>query len=366
MRRQENGRVTIFVVLLVLVLIAVVACGGAYLWYKSAIKPIQSNSELVEIEIAQGSGISKIAEQLENDGVIKSANAFKIYCKINSRTAMQAGKYSIDKNMSIEEIINKFEAGNIVDETVTITFPEGKNMRDVVSIIADKTNNTEEKIYEVLEDENYLNELIDKYWFITDDIEDEDIYYSLEGYLYPDTYIFENADVDVKVIFGKMLDKMETVLDKYKDEVESSKYSAHEILSLASVVELEARNEEDRAGVASVFINRLNKKMGLQSDVTTYYALKLNMDERDLTAKELETKNPYNTRSSSMAGKIPVGPICMVSESSIKAILEHDDTKNLFFVADKNGKVYFSETNAEHEKTIKELKEQGLWYTYDE
>ena len=91
MRRQENGRVTIFVVLLVLVLITVVACGGAYLWYKSAIKPIQSNSEQVEIEIAQGSGISKIAEQLENDGVIKSANAFKIYCMLYSRYRSRTG-----------------------------------------------------------------------------------------------------------------------------------------------------------------------------------------------------------------------------------------------------------------------------------
>lgn len=366
MRRSESGGVGVIAVLLILILIICVALGGSYMWYKSAIQPIQSNSEKVEIEIAQGSGVSKIAEQLESCGVIKSADAFKIYCKLNKRNAMQAGKYSIDKNMSVEEIIKQFENGNIVDETVTITFPEGKNMRDVVSIIAEKTNNSEEKVYELLADEAYLDELIDKYWFITDDIKDEDIYYSLEGYLYPDTYIFENSDVDVKVIFGKMLDKMETVLDKYKDEIDDSKYTVHEILSLASVVELEARNEEDRAGVAAVFINRLNKKMGLQSDVTTYYALKLNMDERDLTAKELESKNPYNTRSSSMAGKLPVGPICIVSESSIKAILEYEDTKDLFFVADKNGKVYFSATNEEHEKTIKELKDKGLWYTYSE
>ena len=157
---------------------------------------------------------------------------------------------------------------------------------------------------------------------------------------------------------------MDTVLTPYKDEIKKSDYSVHEILSLASVVELEAKNEEDRAGVAAVFINRLNKKMALQSDVTTYYALKIDMSERDLTANELATKNPYNTRSTTMNGKIPVGPICMVSESSIKAILEHDDTDNLFFVADKNGKVYFSKTNAEHEKKINELKDSGLWFTY--
>ena len=364
MERRESGRIGIGVVILLLLIIVIVVGLGVNFWYKSEIKPIQSSSEKVVIEIAGGSGISKIASQLEESGIIKNADAFKIYCKLNKRNAMQAGKYELDKNMSVADIINQLEKGNIVDETVTITFPEGKNMRWVVSTIAEKTSNSENQIYELLSDEEYLDTLIEKYWFIDDDIKDEDIYYSLEGYLYPDTYIFENKDVDIKTIFEKMLDKMDSVLTPYKDEIKKSDYSVHEILSLASVVELEAKNEEDRAGVADVFINRLNKKMALQSDVTTYYALKIDMSERDLTANELATKNPYNTRSATMNGKIPVGPICMVSESSIKAILEHDDTDNLFFVADKNGKVYFSKTNADHEKKIKELKDSGLWFTY--
>ena len=364
MKRRESGKIGIRVVILLLLIIVIVAGFGVDFWYKSEIKPIQSNSEKVVVEIAGGSGISKIASQLEESGLIKNADAFKIYCKLNKRTAMQAGKYELDKNMSVADIINQLEKGNIVDETVAITFPEGKNMRWVVSTIAEKTSNSENQIYELLSDEEYLDTLIEKYWFIDDDIKNKDIYYSLEGYLYPDTYIFENKDVDVKTIFEKMLDKMDSVLTSYRDEIKKSNYSVHEILSLASVVELEAKNEEDRTGVADVLINRLNKNMALQSDVTTYYALKIDMSERDLTANELATKNPYNTRSITMNGKIPVGPICMVSESSIKAILEHDDTDNLFFVADKNGKVYFSKTNAEHEKKIKELKDSGLWFTY--
>ena len=364
MERRENGRIRIGMVIFLLLIVVIVAGVGINFWYKFEIKPVQSSSEKVVVEIVGGSGISKIATQLEENGLIKNADAFKIFCKLNKRTAMQAGKYELDKNMSVADIIVQLEKGNIVDETVTITFPEGKNMRWIVSTIAEKTNNSENQIYELLSDEEYLNSLIEKYWFIDDDIKDEDIYYSLEGYLYPDTYIFENKDVDVKTIFEKMLDKMDSVLTPYKNEIKKSDYSVHEILSLASVVELEAQNEEDRAGVAAVFINRLNKNMALQSDVTTYYALKIDMSERDLTANELATKNPYNTRSTTMNGKIPVGPICMVSESSIKAILEHDDTDNLFFVADKNGKVYFSKTNAEHEKKVKELKDSGLWFTY--
>ena len=364
MEKRECGRVRIGMVIFLLLIVVIVVGLGVNFWYKSEIKPVQSNSEKIVVEIEGGSGISKIATQLEENGLIKNADAFKIFCKLNKRTAMQAGKYELDKNMSVADIIAQLEKGNIVNETVTITFPEGKNMRWIASTIAEKTNNSENQVYELLSDEEYLDSLIEKYWFIDEDIKDEDIYYSLEGYLYPDTYIFENKDVDVKIIFEKMLDKMDSVLTPYKDKIKKSDYSVHEILSLASVVELEAQNEEDRAGVADVFINRLNKNMALQSDVTTYYALKIDMSERDLTATELATKNPYNTRSTTMNGKIPVGPICLVSESSIKAILEHDDTDNLFFVADKNGKVYFSKTNAEHEKKIKELKDSGLWFTY--
>ncbi len=364
--KKENG---ITKILLILVMLFVICAGGiiiAYITYNSSLEQVQQNSEKVVITINGGSGISGIATQLEKEGVIKSANAFKIYCKLSKDITIQAGKYELDKSMTVEEIIKILTSGQVVDETVKITFVEGKNMRNIASVIAEKTSNTEEEVFNLLQNEEYIDSLIEKYWFIGEDVKNEDIYYALEGYLYPDTYTLENKDEDVKTIFGRMLDKMESVLKDYKDDIENSKYSVHELLSLASVVELEAKNDEDRDEVAGVFYNRLNRKMALQSDVTTYYACKIDMSERDLTAKELASKNPYNTRSASMAGKIPVGPICMVSSTSIKAVVNPKDTSAIFFVADKNGKVYFSKTNSEHEQKISELKKQGLWYTYDD
>ena len=237
-------------------------------------------------------------------------------------------------------------------------------MRWIAKTISDNTNNTESDVYNLLKDENYIDSLIDKYWFLSDDIKNKNIYYSLEGYLYPDTYTFENEDVDVKTILETMLDVMDSQLEAYKSEIKNNKYSVHELLSLASVVELEALNEEDRAAVAGVFYNRLKNNMALQSDVTTYYAVQVDMGERDLTNSDLNTKNPYNTRASNMAGKLPVGPICSVSISSIKAVIEPENSKYLFFVADKNGKVYYSKTNSEHEELINQLKSEGLWFTY--
>lgn len=366
MKREETEDSKFGIIVVVFIAICLICLIGAYMWYNSSIKAVQKTSEKVKIEIVGGSGTTKIAEHLKESGLIKDVNAFKVYCKVNKCTSMQAGKYELDKNMSVKEIVDQLQEGNVVDESVTITFVEGKNMRWIAKLIAEKTNNSEEDVYNILKDEEYINSVIEKYWFITDDIKDEDIYYSLEGYLYPDTYTFANVDVSVKEIFNKMLDKMDSVLTPYKNDIEDSKYSIHELLTLASVVELEATNVEDRAEVAGVFYNRLNRKMGLQSDVTTYYAIKVDMGERDLTAAELAKNNPYNTRSSSMYGKLPVGPIAMVSDKSIDAVLNPKSTDAIFFVADKNGKLYFSKNNTEHEKVIKELKSEGLWYTYEE
>ena len=110
---------------------------------------------------------------------------------------------------------------------------------------------------------------------------------------------------------------------------------------------------------------RSGKKMSLGSDVTTYYAFKIDMGERDLTTKEINTVSPYNTRGPQMEGKIPVGPIDNPSKTSIEATLEYKETDALYFVADKNGKVYFTKSNEEHLAKVKELKEQGLWYIYE-
>ena len=105
--------------------------------------------------------------------------------------------------------------------------------------------------------------------------------------------------------------------------------------------------------------------MNLGSDVTTYYAFQINMADSDLTQKQINTANPYNTRHSSMAGKLPVGPICNSSKSSLDAALSPKETEAFYFVADKNGQVYFTKNYSEHTKKIQELKNKDLWYTYE-
>ena len=122
--------------------------------------------------------------------------------------------------------------------------------------------------------------------------------------------------------------------------------------------------QEGRKDVSSVIYNRLASNIAIQSDVTTYYAIKVDMNERDLYQKELDTYNAYNTRGPNMEGKLPIGPIASVSKSSIEAALEPNDTDYIFFVADKNGKLYFTKTNEEHNTKVIELKTRGLWWEY--
>ena len=336
-----------YIILGIIFLIILIAIISAIIWYNVNIRqPNKDSSENIGaiVEIKTGTSTKEILKQLKQNGVIKSDFASKIYIALNEVKGLQAGKYSFTGNETLPEVLNILSSGKVMDETVTITFLEGKNMR-------------------------YIASLVDKYWFLTDKIQNPSIYYPLEGYLYPDTYSFENADVDVKTIFEKMLDKMDKVLTKYKNasggDSEGQEYSGHEVLTIASIVELEGNNAENRAKIARVIYNRLAANMSLGSDVTTYYAIKVDMGERDLYSKEINTYNAYNTRGPNMEGKLPVGPIASVSEESIKAVLNPAEGDYLYFVADKNGDIYFSNTYEQHQETIATLRKKGLWYEYD-
>lgn len=349
-------------IIAIVVLIIVLAI---LLGYKLMFTKVSSSDEEIEVAIPLGTGTNGIANILKENNIIRSKLGFKIYTKLNKVSNFQAGTYYLKQNMSLKEISEMLKSGIMYDQNeIKITYLEGKNMRWLAKKISEVTNNTEDDVFEVLSREDYIDSLIEKYWFITDDIKDKDIYYPLEGYLFPDTYALKNKDVKVEEIFEKMLDKMGKVLEEYKDEIEKSKYSVHQLLTIASIVETESVNKEDRKGVAGVIYNRLNRNMAIQSDVTTYYAFKIDMGERDLYQREIDTYNKYNTRGPSMEGKLPVGPISSVSKLSIEAAIEPKDTDYLFFVADKNGKVYFSKTNTEHNQIISELKSKGLWYEY--
>ena len=322
------------------------------------------DSKNISFTVKEGSTYLTVANSLKENKLIKSEFWYKIYLKLNHKSDyLQAGIYNINTNMSVDEILKVFKNGSKSDSELSITFKEGINVRKFIKLVTENTNINEEEILEFLNNKEELDKLISSYWFLTDEIKNDKLYYSLEGYLYPDTYsVMENGSI--KDIIVSMLNNLELKLEPYKEQIKTSKYTFHELLTLASIIELEASNSDDRNGVAGVFYNRLNGGWSLGSDVTTYYASKVDLSERDLYQSEIDEYNDYNTRHPKMAGKLPVGPICNPSIKSIEASLNPTSHNYYYFVADKNKKTYFSKTDSEHLNTIVKLKNSGLWYSY--
>jgi len=358
-RRRLKKSVKRFLLFMLTIIIIIV------LWkveYNYNIRPVSSKSKIVDYEVTSGSTYMSLANSLKQQGLIRSKLFYKIYVKTHKVGNLNVGVYELNTNMSVKEIVAML-ASNKTNK-LSITFREGLNIRQMADIIAKKTNTKKEDFINLLKDTTYLDSLISKYWFLTDEIKNPSIYYSLEGYLLPDTYTFDVNNASQKEIVKAMLDNMDKKLKPYKSEIEKSNYTVHQVLTLASMVELEAISNSDRENVARVFYNRLKRGMSLGSDVTTYYGVKINVGERDLYSAEISAANSYNTRSSSLNGKLPVGPICNPSIDAIKESINPKENNYLYFVADKNRKLYFTNTVSEHTKIVAKLKKEGLWYEW--
>ncbi len=348
----------IFVIIFAIFFMCIIGVAG-YFFYTLA--PVDKNSgEEITFVLARGWGTNKVADELERQGLIKNALTFKIYLKANSKVNFQAGSYSLSKNMSVDEIIEIFKNGkNTIQDTISITFVEGKKIPYYAKKISESFPYSEEEVLAKMSNQDYLKKLIKDYWFMDDAVLSPNLYYPLEGYLFPDTYEFER-DATLEGIIKKMLDQLDSKLTTYKEEINLTNKSIHNLLTLASMVELEAVTPDDRLETAGVFKNRLNTKMTLGSDVTTYYGVKKEMSE-SLYMSEINACNAYNTRGTCAINGLPIGPICNPSLSSIVAAVNPNETENYYFVADRNNKVYFSKTYAEQNQVINNLKKQGLW-----
>jgi len=333
-------------------------------YYFINMSKVSSDNTLKEITINEGS-IDSVARTLKNNNLIRNVTMFKIYVRLSGKSNLKAGNYELSENMGTKKIINILVEGSKINpDEISVTFKEGNNVRKFATVISEKTNNTYDSVLDTISDNEYIDSLIEKYWFLTDDIKNKDIYYPLEGYLYPNTYLLTNKDISVKDIIEKVLKETDNKLSKYKEDIKASKYTIHEIISLASIVELEVANPNDRKDVAEVFLNRLNSKYypTLGSDASSYYGSKVDdWKNNPLTYKELnDCSNKYNTRCSSNIG-IPVGPICNPSIESIEAVLHPSDHNYYYFVNDCEGNLYLSENETVHANTINKLKREGNW-----
>lgn len=354
MKFFRNAMISFIVFFIILIL---VFCG----LYYYTISPTGTSDKNITVEIPYGTSRDEIAAILKDKNLIRKTDTFRLYLKLNSITNLQAGTYNFSKSMGMKEIVNKLSTGDIIKVTTMITIKEGKNINQIGDLIASKTAYTKEEYLALISNKTYLTELVNKYWFLSTDIFNKQIYYPLEGYLFPETYDIYN--LTLKQIIELQLNTTKKILDKYKTKIEASKYNVHELITLASIVELEGKTTESRAKIANALYNRLDKNIALGCDVTTYYAERKTFAD-DLAQSELDALNAYNTRNLNFIG-LPVGPISNPGESAIKATLYPTTTNYLYFLADKNGTVYLFPTYTEFVAKKAELKAKGLWFIYD-
>ena len=331
----------------IIISIIVVIGLSIYLFYTINLGSVSNSSEEVNFTILQGKSSKAVINDLYTAGLIKNKYVGLVYVKTHPNIVIQAGDYTLNRNMSTPKILSELKKGISKDNSITIKLIPGVSIKKYIEQISASYNWNYKDIEQKLSDKEYLQPLITKYWFLDDSILNSDIYYSLEGYIMPNTYEFYK-DITFDDLLIKLLNQTDKVLSNYRNEIASSGYSVHELLTVASIAEKEALdNKDDRVNgdrnkVAQVIYTRLARNMNLGMDVTTYYGVQKDM-KLNLTKADLANNNPYNTRLSTFIG-LPVGPICNVSESSIIAALRPADTSYVYFFADiKTGKVYFTD-----------------------
>lgn len=347
--RQNEAKVVRKIVLIVSILLILLIGGtitGGYFYIKGALQPVDPTSKVEKtVEIPIGSSVTGIAQILEDNGIIKDAKVFKYYVKFKNEAGFMAGEYAMTPAMTFTEIIESLKTGRILEEVVfKITVPEGKQLREIAKIIGEKTNHNSEEVFKQLNDSNFIQKLINKYPnLLTDEILAPNVKHPLEGYLFPATYPYYKEDPSVEEIVIAMLDKTEEVIEEYTGPMAEREYTAHQLLTMASLIEEEATEQVERDQIASVFYNRMEIGMPLQTDPTVLYAKGEHKEK--VLYKDLEIDDPYNTYL--YTGLTP-GPIANAGVSSIEAALNPAETDYLYFLATGSGEVLFSKTLDEH------------------
>lgn len=351
-KKKEVKLVRRIVLIIVLILLLIGGIGGytAYNYVKSALEPLDPTSEeIIDVDIPIGSGLDSISATLEKNGVIKNAKIFKYYAKFNNESNFQAGQYSLTKAMTLDEIIKSLKTGKVYREPVfTLTVPEGLTLEQIGQVVEKKTGQSADDFFALVTSDEFVDKMMVKYPnLLSEEIKAENVRYALEGYLYPATYPFYVENPSLEEIAETMIESTEKTVSTYYELLQSEEKSVHWLLTFASLLEEEATAKADREMIASVFYNRLNTGMPLQTDPTVLYALGSHKDR--VLFEDLEVDNPYNTYQNQ---GLPPGPIANAGKSSFDAALDPAKTDFFYFLADKTGENHFAKTYEQHLQNV--------------
>lgn len=331
---------------ILIVLVIIMASGGIYFKSRSGAYDVNEEKKVI-IDIPAGSSVDEISDILAEKKLIKNKIVFKINTKISGKASnFKAGKYKFDQSYTNQEIIDDIAIGRTYHSGPKVTIKEGATSKEIIDELVKKNLGSAETYNKLI---NNPDEFKNEFEFL----KDENIK-SLEGFLYPSTYYCEESNSE-KEIITKMLNKFNEIYSlRIKKEVENKKLNFYDVMKMASIVEKEAVLDEDRPIIASVFYNRLEKGMPLQSDATIQYAFKER--KKVVSYEDLKMESPYN--SYKYKG-LPPTPISNPSLKSIEAAINPAKTDYLYFVAktDGGGNNY-SKTYEEHLKYEKQYKDQ--------
>lgn len=324
-----------------LCLVGILVLGGVF--YSHTIKdPFKTNEDFI-IEVQQGDNLYSVISKLKDEGKLKNVIIPKIYIKnLENKPDIKPGEYKINKNSSLQEFLSVLEDATLDQSKVQITIPEGHDITQIASILQEEG---------IIEKETFL-ESFKNYAVPTYIKADDKVKYSMEGFLFPDTYTFKKGSSGDEII-KIMNDRFNEVIKEITNDKKLSDNELYKIVTMASIVEREASNPEERDVVASVFYNRIDKNMKFQSCATVQYALGEHKEK--LYEKDLIVESPYNTY---LVDGMPIGPISNPGKESLKAAINPKSTNYLYFVSNNDGTHFFTDDYNEFLK-VKE-KTQGF------
>lgn len=297
----------------------------------------------ISFHVDEDTTVGALSDELEEEGVIQYGTVFKLFVKFAKKDRnVMAGDYELSPSMDYAQIALVLRNADNA-QTVNVTIPEGYTLAQIKeTLIANKVC-TEEVLDEA------LNEYPFKHLFLVDQQPPEENW--LEGYLFPDTYTFiMNTDDAVHDVVNKMLNRFDDMYDqKIKDGAEELGLSVHEVVTIASLIEREAKAEDEFTKISGVIHNRLNNPSEfpyLQIDATVQYVVG---HKAELTSADLEVDSPYNTY---LYEGLPPGPICCPGYSALYAATHPDDNNYYYYVAKSDGTHLFASTYSQHQENI--------------
>ena len=322
--------------LVLLAAIAGILVAAGSLWVHRALAPVDPegvDASLVRFDVVAGATMGQVARALEEEGLIRDARVARWFARFEDLSSkLKVGEYEFSRAQSTREILETIAEGRV--QTHAVVIPEGLRAVEIALRLDEAGLADRDSFLEIVTDPAAARKR---------GIEAA----SLEGYLFPDTYRFARG-LPATAVVDAMVDEFKAVYRELEPLVERQELSMHELVTLASIVEKETGAPEERPLIAAVFLNRLKRRMRLETDPTVIYGVE-DFDGNLRKVHLLDESNPYNTYK--IPG-LPPGPISSPGRDALEAVLEPADSPYLFFVSRNDGTHVFSKSYAEHERAV--------------